>query len=86
MDSSASDAPMPHSPPITNPNRVRSTSRTIRLGAKADASSSAEYSRTSIIRIGRRPNLSASQPKKTAPNGRATRVRKIAACTAGGLT
>ena len=33
--------------------------------------------RMSIIRIGRRPKRSASQPKKKAPNGRAASVRKM---------
>ena len=42
IDSSASDAPIPHSPPMTKPNRVRSMSRAMRLGAKAEASSSTE--------------------------------------------
>ena len=55
MLSSASEAPMPHSPPIAMPKAKRSTSNTVSVGAKAQASSSNENSSTSNISTGRRP-------------------------------
>src|SRR3546814_5404803 len=73
---------MPHSPPIAKPNSVRRVSSATSEGAKAEAKEKIENSVTSIIRIGRRPNLSASRPKNSAPNGRAASVRKIATDTA----
>src|SRR5580704_389954 len=76
-----SDAPTPHSPPIAMPNMARSTSRTVRLGAKPDANSMNEYNRTLTIKVGRRPQRSAARPNKYAPTGRIASVNKMAKVT-----
>jgi len=76
-----SDAPTPHSPPIAMPNMARSTSRTVRLGAKPDANSMNEYNRTLTIKVGRRPQRSAARPNKYAPTGRIANVSKMANVT-----
>ena len=76
-----SDAPTPHSPPIAMPNMARSTSRTVRLGAKPDANSINEYNRTLTIKVGRRPQRSAARPNKYAPTGRIANVSKMANVT-----
>ena len=76
-----SDAPTPHSPPIAMPNMARSTSRTVRLGAKPDANSMNEYNRMLTIKVGRRPQRSAARPNKYAPSGRIANVSKMANVT-----
>jgi len=81
IDSMTSDAPMPHSPPMAKPNKARNTRKTGSDGAKAEASSSPAKSRMSIMRIGCRPNFSASQPKKNAPKGRSMSVSAMATVT-----
>src|SRR6185437_3996190 len=81
IDSIASDAPMPHSPPIAIPNSARNTSNASSDGAKAQASPSTEYSVTSIIRMRRRPYRSASRPKINAPSGRNASVSSSANAT-----
>ena len=75
--------PTPHSPPIAIPNRARSTSRVVRLGEKPDSNSSSEKHAMLTISVGRRPYLSASQPKINAPTGRITRVSIMPKATAG---
>jgi hypothetical protein len=60
---------------------ARSTSRTVRLGAKPDANSMNEYNRTSTIKVGRRPQRSAARPNKYAPTGRIANVSKMANVT-----
>ena len=55
---------------------------TVRLGAKPDANSRIEYSRTSIINVGRRPKRSAMRPKIQAPRARIANVSVIAQVTA----
>src|ERR1700730_2399295 len=76
-----SDAPTPHSPPIAMPNMARSTSRTVRLGAKPDANSMNEYNRMLTIRVGRRPQRAHARPNKYAPTGRIANVSKMANVT-----
>ncbi len=71
---------------MAKPNRARSTSRVVRSGAKAEASSNTEKLTTLSIRIGRRPYFSASQPKNRAPSGRIARVSEMPTATSWILT
>lgn len=48
--------------------------KTVRFGEKPVASSSTEYIRTLAIRVGRRPNRSATRPKIHAPSARIASV------------
>ncbi len=73
-----SDAPTPHSPPIAMPYSARRIRNTVSVGAKPVANSSAEYSTTSTISVGRRPKRSASRPNRNAPIARVASVSVMA--------
>jgi hypothetical protein len=66
---------------MAKPNKARIMSSWVNDPARPDKAEKAENARITIIRIGRRPKRSASNPKKSAPNGRAARVTKIATAT-----
>src|ERR1700730_3713662 len=85
-DSIASDAPMPHSPPIPIPYSARMTKKKVRWGENPQASSTTEKKTTLTIKGMRRPYRSVSSPKMSAPTGRIASVTRRDATTAFLLT
>lgn len=86
MVSIAREDATPQIPPIATPYNTLNSRNTIIFGAAADNSSNTENSTMFNIKIGLRPNFSASRPNNSAPMGRTASVSRIASVTCSMLT